>query len=453
MSQERLFKMPGAVLERPKLTKTMYTALKKHIMKEREKKKQELEQDEQLERMRKEQELRKKKEKEDSLTLEQTKEQIQNMEKKLETLKQEKHELFSQLKKVLHQEDETRKRAQIKEQQNEMLNIQQAYQTHIPVSSHSMLSMQSGRPTLYRPQQPMIPQITMKRPHSPSPPPTSVYQQYTESKMMQPTAPKQHSPYPHHTQSDYKTSSYPGHTPSSQVTYTSKPSVHTYQQQQAAVYTGNKSPGKSYPASQSAFTSYPNHYAHQQQKQIPESYPGYPRMQQPTGYMGQSHGSLQQQLEHANQKAGFNEENKYKLQQQQQIRGVAPIPAQTPQGLIHQQIQLQQQPQQKGSIVTGYSARGQAPPQSAAYQQPQQNYSPQQASQVRMSTQMTGQPMTGQPMTAQPMTGQPMTAQPMTGQPMTAQPMTGQPMTAQPMTGQPMTAQPMGGQHGGRQYF
>lgn len=36
----------------------------------------ELEQDEQLERMRKEQELRKKKEKEDSLTLEQTKEQV-----------------------------------------------------------------------------------------------------------------------------------------------------------------------------------------------------------------------------------------------------------------------------------------------------------------------------------------------------------------------------------------
>jgi hypothetical protein len=35
-----------------------------------------LEQDEQLERMRKEQELRKKKEKEDSLTLEQTKEQV-----------------------------------------------------------------------------------------------------------------------------------------------------------------------------------------------------------------------------------------------------------------------------------------------------------------------------------------------------------------------------------------
>lgn len=42
--------------------------------------------------------------------------QIAQLEKKLEQLKAEKHELFSQLKKVLHQEDETRKRAQIKEQ-------------------------------------------------------------------------------------------------------------------------------------------------------------------------------------------------------------------------------------------------------------------------------------------------------------------------------------------------
>ena len=31
--------------------------------------------------------------------------------------------------------------------------------------------------------------------------------------------------------------------------------------------------------------------------------------------MAPTHGSLQQQLEHANQKAGFNEENKYKMQQ------------------------------------------------------------------------------------------------------------------------------------------
>lgn len=42
--------------------------------------------------------------------------QIQKLEEKLEGFKQEKHELFSQLKKVLNQEEEARKRAQMKEQ-------------------------------------------------------------------------------------------------------------------------------------------------------------------------------------------------------------------------------------------------------------------------------------------------------------------------------------------------
>ena len=41
--------------------------------------------------------------------------QIAQLEKKLEQLKQEKHDYFSRLKKVLHQEDETKKRAQQKE--------------------------------------------------------------------------------------------------------------------------------------------------------------------------------------------------------------------------------------------------------------------------------------------------------------------------------------------------
>ena len=32
--------MPGIMIERPKMTRTMYQALKRHIMKERERKKQ-----------------------------------------------------------------------------------------------------------------------------------------------------------------------------------------------------------------------------------------------------------------------------------------------------------------------------------------------------------------------------------------------------------------------------
>ena len=41
-----------------------------------------------------------------------------NLETKLESLKREKHELFSQLKKVLHQEGETKKKVQLKEQRS-----------------------------------------------------------------------------------------------------------------------------------------------------------------------------------------------------------------------------------------------------------------------------------------------------------------------------------------------
>ena len=41
----------------------------------------------------------------------------------MEALKSEKHELFSQLKKVLHQEDETKKKAQLKEQKYVVLSL------------------------------------------------------------------------------------------------------------------------------------------------------------------------------------------------------------------------------------------------------------------------------------------------------------------------------------------
>ena len=42
--------------------------------------------------------------------------QISQLEKKLDQLRSDKHQLFLQLKKVLNQEEETRRRAQLKEQ-------------------------------------------------------------------------------------------------------------------------------------------------------------------------------------------------------------------------------------------------------------------------------------------------------------------------------------------------
>ena len=65
-----------ALLERPKMTSTMYEGLKRHIMNERAKIKQEQEQDALIERMRKEREQRNKNEEEEALTLEETRDDI-----------------------------------------------------------------------------------------------------------------------------------------------------------------------------------------------------------------------------------------------------------------------------------------------------------------------------------------------------------------------------------------
>ncbi|XP_067674785.1 G protein pathway suppressor 2-like isoform X1 [Haliotis asinina] len=383
-----------ALLERPKMTRTMYHALKRHILKERERKKQEQEQDAMMERLRKERELKKKKEEEDSLTLEQTKEQVSALEVKLETLKTEKHDLFSRLKKVLHQEDETRRRTQIKEQQSEMLlHAQQGFPSHgIPVSGHPVMIQQiSGRPALYKPPSSII---GVKRTRSPSPPPSTSYQGYSYTPAKQATHIYQHQ------QADFKQGNYPQGQPV-HVTYASQPG-HTYQQQ-SVVYSSSQSPASKYnPASQSAFTSYPSHYAQHQQKQPIENYPpGYviQRMQQQAaGYIASPHNPgipIQQPLEHASQKSSFNEE-KYKIQQvREQQRnyqseawpaGAYPFPRgglrnKAPQmtgqqpaaaAMLQQQIQVQQAASSKGSIVTGYPARTQAPA-SSTYQPPTQS--------------------------------------------------------------------------------
>ncbi|XP_029647473.1 G protein pathway suppressor 2 isoform X1 [Octopus sinensis] len=371
------------LIDRPKMTVATYQALKRHIMREREKKKQEQEHDALVERLKKERELQKKKQEEDNLTLEQIKDQIGMMESKHESLKNEKHELFSQLKKVLHQEDETRRRAQLKEQ-SELLNFQHPY----TVTGHPMLLHPgvTGRPTLYKPHQPLIPIQQrlqgMKRTRSPSPPVT-VYQPYPNEHKYPQTSyaitTKQPAVVYTPSQAEYKPTTYGQNQPPPQVAYASQ-GTHAYQQQ-AVPFTAGP-PTTKYTttptvASQSAFTSYPGHYP-QQQKPLTESYPHnyqLQRMPQTTsrqgrereykaGYLNTAHSSalpLQQQLEHANQKSGFSDE-KFKMQtvQQQHIRGITPITSQQ-QTLMARPLQIQQNSQPKGSIVTGYSGRGSQP--------------------------------------------------------------------------------------------
>ncbi|XP_016147209.1 G protein pathway suppressor 2-like [Sinocyclocheilus grahami] len=103
-----------ALLERPKLSNAMARALHKHIMRERERKRQEEEEvDKMMEQKLKEEEERKrKKEMEERMSLEETKEQIMKMGVKLQGLQEEKHQLFLQLKKVLHEEEKRRRKEQ-----------------------------------------------------------------------------------------------------------------------------------------------------------------------------------------------------------------------------------------------------------------------------------------------------------------------------------------------------
>ncbi|XP_062845141.1 G protein pathway suppressor 2 isoform X2 [Trichomycterus rosablanca] len=132
-----------ALLERPKLSNAMARALHKHIMREREKKRQEEEEvDKMMEQKLKEEEERKrKKEMEERMSLEETKEQIMKMGEKLQGLQEEKHQLFLQLKKVLHEEEKRRRK-----EQSDMTTLTSAtYQPSMAVhSSQHLLSMQPG---------------------------------------------------------------------------------------------------------------------------------------------------------------------------------------------------------------------------------------------------------------------------------------------------------------------
>ncbi|KAI0216163.1 hypothetical protein LSAT2_031801 [Lamellibrachia satsuma] len=338
--------MPTSMIERSPMTCTMYQTLKKHIMNERNKKKQEQEHDEALERQKKEKELRRKKEVEASLTLEQTKDQISQLQQKMESLKQEKHELFSQLKKVLHQEDESRKRAQMKDH-SELLAMPQQYHTPDIADAWSP-HLYAGRTNEWTPGQ------GVKRQRSPSPPPTtSVYGSYPGGKYPASAyggsvKPESYPPtggvygkavktetgvYPQQT---YVTSS--GH-PYPQTPPQSQPAPLPYQ---VAAQQG----GAKYPIpSQSAFSSYPSHYAHQQkQDHYPPGFRPVPRMSAQSSYLvspnaGQEHTASPKMT-------GYSTEDKYNPQQ---------MASQPPPQSMMAASQVGVPP--KGSIVTGYPVR------------------------------------------------------------------------------------------------
>lgn len=133
-----------ALLERPKLSNAMARALHRHIMMERERKRQEEEEVDKMmeQKMKEEQERRKKKEMEERMSLEETKEQILKLQEKLLALQEEKHQLFLQLKKVLHEEEKRRR----KEQSDLTTLTSAAYPQSLTVHTGTHLLSMQGSP-------------------------------------------------------------------------------------------------------------------------------------------------------------------------------------------------------------------------------------------------------------------------------------------------------------------
>ncbi|XP_063700204.1 G protein pathway suppressor 2 [Culicoides brevitarsis] len=99
----------AAKAEKTEQQEKLWAAIKRHVLSERKRKKEELEAEVDKERLRKEREAR---EKENVMTLGETTEQINLLERKLEDLKKEKSKLFIQLKKVLNKDDNRKRQSE-----------------------------------------------------------------------------------------------------------------------------------------------------------------------------------------------------------------------------------------------------------------------------------------------------------------------------------------------------
>ncbi|KYN36086.1 G protein pathway suppressor 2 [Trachymyrmex septentrionalis] len=170
--------MPAILVGPPQRNEQMWQALKTHILRERQRKKQEQEADAEEERLRKE---RERQQKQDVMTLGETREQISNLDNELSQLKAEKHQLFLQLKKVLNEDD--RRRQLIKETSvcSEVSTTVGGYPATGPRVVHPQLflPLQRSSSPLYKvavstPTH-LLQSGTIKRTHTPSPPPAASY--------------------------------------------------------------------------------------------------------------------------------------------------------------------------------------------------------------------------------------------------------------------------------------
>ncbi|XP_043100088.1 G protein pathway suppressor 2-like [Puntigrus tetrazona] len=263
-----------ALLERPKLSNAMARALHKHIMKERERRRQEEEEvDKMMEQKLKEEEERKRnKEMEERMSLEETKEQVQKMGEKLQVLQEEKHQLFLQLKKVLHEEEKRRR----KEQSDITTLASASYQPSLPLHSGQHLLSMQGSPVSHSRasallgerskqlfQTPLMPGHHFSQPCFP--PGSSEHGQFSNSAVHEPFAVSQAQ---HHT-------SY-GPAASVPISFTGNTQIR------------GASPFQSMPF-------------------LPQGYAVHSHFTTQTGFIPSASIPLQKQLEHANQQSGFTD--------------------------------------------------------------------------------------------------------------------------------------------------
>ncbi|MCI4377511.1 hypothetical protein PGIGA_G00204380 [Pangasianodon gigas] len=268
-----------ALLERPKLSNAMARALHKHIMRERERKRQEEEEvDKMMEQKMKEEEERKRtKEMEERMSLEETKEQVQKMGEKLQGLQEEKHQLFLQLKKVLHEEEKRRR----KEQSDITTLTSASYQSSIPLHSGQHLLSLQGSP------------VSHSRPGG-------LLAERGKQLFQTPGIPGRHFPG--------QPAFAPGSTEHAQ--FAASPAVHEAYAVTQAQHPSTYGPAASVPisfsgtqirAGASAFQTMP-YLPHQ-----PQGYAVHSHFASQPGFLPSASIPLQKQLEHANQQSGFTD--------------------------------------------------------------------------------------------------------------------------------------------------
>lgn len=268
-----------ALLERPKLSNAMARALHKHIMRERERKRQEEEEvDKMMEQKMKEEEERKRtKEIEERMSLEETKEQVMKMGEKLQGLQEEKHQLFLQLKKVLHEEEKRRR----KEQSDITTLTSASYQPSLPMHAGQHLLSIQGSP------------VSHSRPGA-------LLGERSKQLFQTPVIPGRH----YQTQPGFSAAS------AEHGQFSGGQGVHEPYSVAQSQHPSTYAPGPSVPVSFASSSQIRGASAFQAMQYLPHQQPSYPVHSHFTSQPGFIPGAgipLQKQLEHANQQSGFTD--------------------------------------------------------------------------------------------------------------------------------------------------